>query len=170
MKLCQVHTDWNSSKERNSSHAHRMDKQTCKWAILFNQYRRVVLGELKFWIIHIAAYAQCILNLMRSIIKKYKNSTLKTVRTLTLSNLCFLSSFNTKTVLARFDNVSLLMLFDCTPVESSKLGWTSVIVLKKSMPRTAQRSCTVLTRSRTLCNLSLCKFKQVCIEYLTSSL
>ena len=75
----------------------------------------------------------------------------------TFCNLCFLSSFSAKTVLASLDKVSLLMLLDCTPVESFRLGWTSVTVLKKSIPRTAQRSCTVLTNSRTLCNLSLCQ-------------
>lgn len=52
------------------------------------------------------------------------------------------------------------MLLDCTPVESFRLGWTSVTVLKKSIPRTAHRSCTVLTNSKTFCNLSLCQTKQ----------
>ena len=52
------------------------------------------------------------------------------------------------------------MLLDCTPVESFKLGWTSVTVQKKSIPRTAQRSCTLLTNSRTLCSLSLCQIKR----------
>lgn len=79
---------------------------------------------------------------------------------ITFCNLCFLSSFNVKTVLTRLDSVSLLMLFDCTPVESFRLGCTSVTVVRKSIPRTAQRSCTVLTNSRTLCNLSLWKIRK----------
>jgi len=78
----------------------------------------------------------------------------------TLCNLCFLSSFSVKTVLASLARVSLLMLLDCTPVGSFRLGWTSVTVLKKSIPRTAHRSCTVLTNSKTFCNLSLCQTKQ----------
>lgn len=75
----------------------------------------------------------------------------------TFCSLSFLSSSRDATTLESLDKVSLLMLFDCTPIESSRLGCTSVIVLKKSIPKTEQRSWTVLTKSRTLCSLSLCQ-------------
>lgn len=78
----------------------------------------------------------------------------------TFCSLCLLSSFSARTVLASLDKVSLLMLLDCMPTESFKLGWTSVIVLKKSIPNTAHRSWTVLTKSSTLCSLSLCQRRQ----------
>lgn len=60
--------------------------------------------------------------------------------TITFCNLSFLSSLRARTVLASLDKVPLLMLFDSMPTESFRLGWTSLMVLAKSIPRMAERS------------------------------
>ncbi len=60
-------------------------------------------------------------------------------------------------VCARRSSVALLMLLVCPGVESTKLGWTSARIWRRSIPRTAQSSCTTFTYSKTLCKRSFCK-------------